>query len=174
MTLEFILVFPILWISFLATFEYGIWVLVNEAVVSSSIEGARKAAEFGADVNTIARTVQTFLNVHCIEFSTTGSGSGSNSYGDALVVIQFGPITLDGHFPNMEYSNQTFYRGNTDIPCTATGPGHPPPGNNQVLITVCTPVTNASGCRPVPNWIDTYGIDISSYTFQACSLANLE
>ncbi len=167
MTLEFLLVFPILVIAAFATIEFGILLLVQQAVTSASIEGARKAAQIGADADDVGQVVQDFLGTHEILFNTTAAGSGA-AFGDARVIIEFGPVDIDDR---LAQSLQTYERGNTDIPHVPIGA---PPGLNQVRVTVCTWVTDLAGVRPVPDWLVTFGFSIDGRVFQLRSLANLE
>jgi Flp pilus assembly protein TadG len=153
---EFLLVFPILFITTLATFQFGIVAIVNQAVVAAATEGAREAAKIGATTDEIATVIDDILSVHQITFDPTAT----NATDDARVVIEYGaPIST------------TVERGNTTLNCTAVGPAV---GTDEVKVTVCVRLTDATGCYPVPNWLSTFGFDLTGCTFEISSLANVE
>ncbi len=154
-TLEFILGTPVLFLTTLAVFEFGILLLVEQAFVTAAIEGAREGAKVGATTNAVAETVQRIIGVHCITFDTTGTASG-----DARVIIEDGSGVISGE------------RGNLTIDCTPNGPA---PSPQQIRVTVCAPVTDAAtGCTPVPDWLSGFGFSIKGKLFRVSSVANLE
>ncbi|MCH7688084.1 MAG: pilus assembly protein [Planctomycetes bacterium] len=106
-TLEFILAFPILFIATLAIFEFGILLLVEQAVVTAAIEGSREGAKLGSTTDCVAKKVQSILGVHCIEFDTMTAQPNS---GEARVIVEDGSGMISGE------------RGNLSISCTPEGP----------------------------------------------------
>ena len=63
--LEFMLVLPVLFIGTLAIFEFGIVMLLEQAIITSATEGAREAAK-GADPDEVALAVEQSLRLHNI------------------------------------------------------------------------------------------------------------
>ncbi|MCH7990343.1 MAG: pilus assembly protein [Planctomycetes bacterium] len=155
-TLEFILAFPILFIATLAIFEFGILMLVEQAVVTAAIEGSREGAKLGATTDCVAKKVQSILGVHCIEFDTMMAQPDS---GEARVIVEDGSGLISGE------------RGNLSISCTPEGPA---PTSTQIRVTVCVPVTDISGCKPVPDWLSYFGFSLQNKVFRVSSVANLE
>ena len=155
-TLEFIMAFPILFIATLAIFEFGILMLVEQAVVTAAIEGSREGAKLGATTDCVAKKVQSILGVPCLVFDTMMSQPNS---GDALVIIEDGSGLISGE------------RGNLSIQCTPEGPV---PSSRQIRVTVCVPVTDISGCKPVPDWLSYFGFSLQNKVFRVSSVANLE
>ena len=156
MTLEFILAFPILFIATLAIFEFGILMLVEQAVVTAAIEGSREGAKLGATTDCVAKKVQSILGVHCLVFDTM---TGQPNSGDARVIIEDGSGVISGE------------RGNLAISCTPEGPA---PSSTQIRVTVCVPVTDVSGCKPVGDWLSYFGFSLQGKVFRVSSVANLE
>lgn len=154
--LEFILAFPILFITTLAVFEFGILVLVQQTLTAAAIEGAREAAKIGASTNETATVVDEILSVHQITFDPTAT----NTTDDARLVIEYGPPL-----------STTANRGNTSIPCTPIGTA---PGTDEVRVTVCVNATDSTGCHPVPNWLSSFGFSLTGCEFEISSRANVE
>ncbi len=157
-TLEFILVFPILLIVTVAGFEFGILVLVNQAVASSAVEGAREAAKIGTTPDEVAETVQQYLVVHGVIFTT----NGTNNADPARVTIEGDLVTGD------PFMGQ---RGNTTIPCTPNGTV---PATDEVRVTVCVNVTNAAGLSPVPDLLEAFGFSLQGRVFEVSSRTDVE
>ncbi len=141
---EFFLVFPILFFGTLAVFQFGITMLLEQAVVTAATEGAREAAK-GAPLAEVRSVVESILGVHNIEIA---EGSG------ARIDIAAG------------CSTQT--TGDTDVVCTATGCTM----IDEVRVTVC--VNLSDGVSPVPDWLAMTGFSLEGKTLQASSLATRE
>lgn len=154
-TLEFLLAFPIVFITTLAIFQFGILLVVQQAVTGAAVDGAREAAKVGATLDCVAACVQQYLSVHCITFDPTGT----NTTDEAHLLVEDGSGMTSGE------------RGNTDLACSPHGPG---PSGSQVRVTVCVRVTDAAGCHPVPNWLTSFGFSQEDCVFEISSLANLE
>jgi Flp pilus assembly protein TadG len=153
---ELLLVFPILFITTLAIFQFGILAVVDQTVTASVTEGAREAAKIGAVTNEVAGVIDDILSVHAITFDPTTT----NATDDARVIIEYGaPIST------------TVERGNTTITCSAIGPAV---GTDEVKVTVCVNVTNAAGEQPVPDWLASFGFSLAGRKFEISSLANVE
>jgi Flp pilus assembly protein TadG len=65
LTLEVILVLPILLIVFLAALQFGILMVVQQAVAHAATVGAREAAK-GADIDEVACVVNQMLSPHAL------------------------------------------------------------------------------------------------------------
>lgn len=154
--LEFLLAFPILFITTLAIFEFGILVLVQQTLTAAATEGAREAAKIGASTNETATVVDEILSVHQIAFDPTAT----NATDGARLIIEYGPPL-----------STTAERGNTSIPCSPIGPA---PGTDEVRVTLCVTATDATGCQPVPDWLSSFGFSLSGCEFEISSRANVE
>jgi Flp pilus assembly protein TadG len=153
---EFLLVFPILFIATLAIFEFGIVLLVHQAVVSASVEGAREAAKVGATTNKVATAVDNVLTIHRIDFDPTTT----NGTDDAYLRLEYGsgvPATAE--------------RGNNTLSCTPVGTA---PNANEVRVTVCVNVTDSGGESPAPDWLAPFGFSLTGSIFEISSRANVE
>lgn len=153
---EVLVVFPVLFIATLAVFEFGILVVVDQAITAGATAGAREAAKVGAVTNEVAAVIDEIISVHQITFDPTTT----NATDDARVIIEYGPPI-----------SATAERGNTTITCFPQGPAV---GTNEVKVTVCVNVTNAAGEQPVPDWLSTFGFSLAGRTFEISSLANVE
>lgn len=167
--LEFILVFPIILIATLAVFQAGFLLLFHQAVTTAAIEGARTAAKFGvppnqSNVEPAAEQVQAILAVHGVTFDTTGTTGG----GEAFVRVEYGPIAPPVQDPGV--AAQFFEFGNATIVC----PPPSTPGTNLVRVSVCTPLTDATGSSPIPDLLGTFGLSLQGRRFETTALAQLE
>src|SRR5262245_42724610 len=70
-TLELMLALPILLLATLASFEFGLLTLVEHAVATATIDGAREAGK-GADCNQVAAVVNQYLAAHHLVITPTG------------------------------------------------------------------------------------------------------
>lgn len=155
--LEFLIAFPVLVIATLAVVEFGILLVVRHTVTAAAIDGARHAGQAGATTDTTAARVRAVLRVHGLDFDPDLPATAG--HGGARVVVEASDSALAGE------------RGNAAIPCDPTGPS---PAADEVRVTVCVPVTNAAGSRPVPNWLAPFGISLSGRTFAVSALARRE
>ena len=146
--LELILALPVLIIATVAVLEFGIIVLVQQAIVTAATEGVREAAR-GSSPNAVAAVVDRFLTVHNFAGSTAGTP-------DARVDVEVGPASSTV--------------GDATIPCTPTGPAAL--NTYETRVTVCVRVTD--GDRPVPDWLSYFGFSLTGKTYQISALATLE
>lgn len=65
LSLEFIFVLPILLIASIAVFQFGVAMVIRQAVVHSATVGAREAGK-GADADELVEVVDTVIGVHGI------------------------------------------------------------------------------------------------------------
>ena len=139
-------------------FEFGFLVLVNEAVTAASLRGAREAAKIGTTPDEVAETVQKYLAVHNITFTT----DGTNNSDPARVTIAGALAASD---PDMGE------RGNTSIPCTPKGPSI---AANEVRVTVCVNVTDSTGMTPVPDLLSTFGFSLQGHVYESSTRTEIE
>lgn len=151
--LELILVMPVLFISTLAIFEFGVLLLYEETVTSATVEGAREAAKT-TDDTVVAGVIQEFLAINQVIFDTT---TISNGGGNAYVLIERGLTTGE--------------RGNLNFAAAASGPN--PLSANEVRVTVSTPLVIAND-QPVPNWLKYFGLDLGTSRMRISSLTLVE
>jgi Flp pilus assembly protein TadG len=154
--LEGVLVLAPLLIVTLAILEFAIAMVVEQAIVSAASEGARAAARESATTTTVAQSVDKILEVHDVTFDPTGT----NATDDVQVSIEDGSGLL----------GIAGTRGNTTLACTPTGGVL---AANQVRVTVCVTMTNASG-QPVPDWLDMFGFSTSGRQFEVSAIALIE
>ena len=179
--LEFILVMPILFIAFLATFEFTFLGLVIQAGTTAAIEGARAGAlQYAAALpfnnnavgdtdptpnndiaDKIALCVDAYLSVHGLEVRDSGVSDDANK-ANVRVEIERGAMTAT--------------RGDdTNVVCNRVGTA---PGATEIVVTVCFNLvdsTNPQGPgNPVPNWLNSFGINLLTKRFQVSARATLE
>jgi Flp pilus assembly protein TadG len=121
-TLEVVLVLPILLILFLASLQFGILMVVQQAVVHAATVGAREAGK-GADVDEVACVVNQMLSPH------------------ALSVPYNAGVTLED--PSATQSVRR--RGNV----TCNPPPGPSLASNEVRVTVCVDATGKPFLNPL-------------------------
>ncbi len=194
--LEFIVAMPVLFIAFLAIFEFGILGLVVENGAHAVNEGAREGAKVwgglvlfdnnpalnydpkylnvnGDDIaDQIALSMDAILDVFDLEVRQNGTLSDNLAKANVLVIIERG-------------ANPVTYRGNIDLlaapyNCTRTGTA---PGANEIVVTLCFPLVNSSTPattygNPVPNWLASFGFNLNKpltpYRFEMSARSELE
>jgi hypothetical protein len=177
--LEFILVMPIIFITFLAIFEFAFLGLIIQAGTTAAIEGARAGAlQYAAALpfnnngagtdptgdndiaDKIALCVDAHLSVHGLEVRANGVSDDANK-ANVRVEIERGANTVT--------------RGDTTITCNRVGTA---PAATEIVVTVCFNLvdpTNPQGSgNPVPNWLNSFGIDLLAKRFQVSARATLE
>ena len=152
--LEVILALPALMVATVAIFEFGFILLVQQAVITAAVEGAREAAKVGSTTEAAALQVQQVLGTHELDFVAT---SGTNMTDDVRVLV-------DGPVPGL---NDV---GNSTLPCSAQGAAL---AANQVRVTVCVKMNNSKN-RPVPDLLGSLGFSLKDRTFEASALCPKE
>lgn len=71
-SVEVIFILPMLLIVFLAAMQFGVVMVVQQAVAHAATVGAREAGK-GADINEVACIVNRVLSCHCITVGTNAS-----------------------------------------------------------------------------------------------------
>ncbi len=183
-TLEFILVAPVVFIITIAIFEFGFLALTLQFGHAALIEGTRRGAElyppnYPLDDSTttslpdndisdqIVEIVNKYLAIHCVEiFDPTQNFVDNPDFVNAQILIERdGMVVTRGAAVN-------FPDGYT---CTASGI---PPDGDEIRVTLCFPLVdlnNPSGCgRPVPDWLSIYGVSLSDCVFEVSSRMPLE
>ncbi len=178
--LEFLLSMPILFVVTLAAFQFGILGLVIQAGTTAVMEAAREGAKAfpstlvldnnpvlntdptGDDdiADKIALIVDDFLAVHCLEVRQSGVSDDATK-ANAVVLIDRGGTTAT--------------RGDTTVTCNRTGTAA---GATGIVVTICFNLvdsTNPTGHgNPVPDWLSSFNLSISTCRFEMTSRANLE
>jgi hypothetical protein len=151
---------PVLIIVTLAIFQFGILMLIYQAVVTAAVEGAREAGK-GGNVNAVASVVNQILVPHGVV--VTSASTDAN-----IIVEQSQPPAA----PTV-----TMLNGN---PC------YPPTGVPLSTIHRETRVTfslslvpqgaaSAWGTRQgVPNWLSVFGFSLVGKRFEVSSLVRTE
>jgi hypothetical protein len=177
--LEFILVMPVLFITFLAIFQFAFIGLIIQAGTTAAIEGARAGAlQYAAGLvfdnnggstdptgdndiaDKIALCVDAHLSIHGLEVRQSGVNDDAAK---ANVRVE------------IERGADTGTRGDSTITCNRIGTG---PAATEIVVTVCFNLvdpTNPQGPgNPVPNWLNSFGINLLSNRFQVSARATLE
>ena len=154
-TLQLILVLPLLVIIGMATFEFGIIMVVQQTVTSAAIMGARAAAREGnaTDANTAAvAEVNRVLALH------------------GLAIVD-GDVNSDTRMA-LEYltnpPNPAIITGDPGL--TITTPSAPVMTGTDVRLTVCVDLTTA----PLVNFLSTFGLDFTGNRLQITSATTIE
>lgn len=145
-----ILVFPVLFTMTLAIFEFGMLMVYHQIVTSAATEGAREAAK-STDDTAVADVVQQFLALENVTFDTINPPSPS---GDAFLLIERGATTG--------------VRGNSLLTCEGKGPN--PLDPNEVRVTLCAKMVVAND-KPVPNWLQSVGLDLSEAKLEVSGMS---
>lgn len=153
--LEFLLVFPILFIATLALFEFFFIGLIMQSVTTTTLEAAREAAKVGATPSQVEQVVASYLGIHNL---AAGGSLDSSSNGLVHVFVE-------------RPASGNYDLGNTAIPCTSQGGVLPP---SQTRVTVSVLLTDGQGKRPVPNMLRSFGFDLGTRRFELSSKETLE
>ncbi len=177
-TLEFIIVAPVVFISVIAIFEFGFLALTLQVGHTALIEGTRRGAELypsmypldmaGPDndiADQIVEIMNAHLNVQCLEI--TQGFADNPDRANAQIIIE-----RAGMSPIMRGDAVNFPPG---FVCTPMGPA---PDVNEIRVTLCFPIVDATdptGCgNPVPDWLSRYGFSLDGCVFEVSSRMTLE
>ncbi|MGQ9607103.1 MAG: TadE/TadG family type IV pilus assembly protein [Thermogutta sp.] len=111
LTLEAVLILPVLVLTFLAVLQFGILMLVEQTIVHAATVAAREAAK-GADVDAVVLSAQSVLSLHGL------------SVGPAMTLVLEDPLSND----------PVQVRG--DLPCDIAGLPPLKPGEIRVTLGV--------------------------------------
>lgn len=140
LTIEFLLIFLILVLAVFASFQFGIAMVIRQAISHSATVAAREAGKF-ADADELVEVVNQILCVHQL------------TVGDDVTVILEDPQNVD---------EPIAIRGN--VVCDP--PAEPILIPNAVRVTVCVRIDSA----PFYNALTCYGIDFTGKHFQFSSV----
>jgi hypothetical protein len=140
LAIEFLLIFLILVLAVFASFQFGIAMVVRQAIGHSATVAAREAGKF-ADADELVEVVNQILCVHQLQV------------GDDVAVILEDPQNLD---------EPIAVRGNVEC----DPPTEPILIPNAVRVTVCVRIDSA----PFYNALTCYGIDFTGKHFQFSSV----
>lgn len=115
LTLEAVLILPILVLTFLAVIQFGILMLVEQTIVHAATVAAREAAK-GADIDATALSAHSVLGLHGL------------SVGPAMTLVLEDPLS----------DNPVQVRG--DLPCDISGLPTLNPG--EIRVTVCVSLSH--------------------------------
>lgn len=146
-TLEFILVMPIIVVITWAVFQYGILLLVRQSVTHAATVAAREAGK-GEPIDVLGRVVDNVLVVHCLDIADDDGDPIPNS--GMQVVLETGD-------PNGGAALvQSFGDGSLDC----DPPDDPEVQPDEVRVTVCVDLTKP----PICNFLFNFGL--TELTFQ--------
>lgn len=172
-TLEVIIVLPLLLFEFIAIFEFGVLAIVGTAASQAVVDGAHEGSllfpsslPFDLDGNpdpttnddiadAIALHMNRSLAIVGIEIQQTGSANDNLKLSNAYVKIVRGNVVAQ--------------RGNTSIAakCIQTGQAS---AANEVIVTLCFAlVSSPPAGHPVPDWLSMFGFSFSNNYFNATS-----
>jgi Flp pilus assembly protein TadG len=143
-TLEFLLVFPIVMIAFFALFEFGMLFVCLQTIETAAVEGAREKAKGRIDTQVISH-IDEILALHNIAAV------------NRRIVIENPPlVTMDtGATPT--------------VACTPQGDA---PVAGEVRVTICLFVSLNDA--PVPDILANFGLSIADQKFEISALAESE
>ena len=179
--LEFVVAMPILFFAFLAVFEFSFAMIAVDTSTTAVVQGAREGAfqydpavvfdnnvagtgiGLGTDpsvnddiADQVALAMDEYLSVINVEIRQNGVDDDTDKP-NAYVLIERGGVMAE--------------RGDATLTCNATGAA---PAANEIVVTLCYPLTSTSNGIPVPDFLSTAGFSLSTYRFEATSRALLE
>lgn len=179
--LEFVVAMPILFFAFLAVFEFSFAMIAVDTSTTAVVQGAREGAfqydpavvfdnnvagtgiGLGTDpsvnddiADQVALAMDEYLSVINVEIRENGVDDDTDKP-NAYVQIVRGGVMAE--------------RGDATLTCNATGAA---PAANEIVVTLCYPLTSTSNGIPVPDFLSTAGFSLSTYRFEATSRALLE
>ena len=179
--LEFVVAMPILFFAFLAIFEFSFAMIAVDTSTTAVVQGAREGAfqydpavvfdnnvagtgiGLGTDpsvnddiADQVALAMDEYLSVINVEIRENGVDDDTDKP-NAYVQIVRGGVMAE--------------RGDATLTCNATGAA---PAANEIVVTLCYPLTSTSNGIPVPDFLSTAGFSLSTYRFEATSRALLE
>lgn len=167
-SVEVMVALPVLVIVTLAIFQFGILMLIYQAVVTATVEGAREAGK-GGNINAVATVINQILVPHGVVVSSTST--------DANIVVEQSQLWIDPMQPPPP----------PIVTMLNTNPCYPPTGVPLSTAHLETRVTfslslvptggvnSAWGTRQgVPNWLSVFGFSLAGKRFEVSSLVRTE
>ena len=180
-TLEFIIVAPVVFIAVIAIFEFGFLALTLQVGHTALIEGTRRGAELYPDMypldlagpdndiaDQIVEVMNAHLNVQCLEIYDSTQGFTDNpNRANAQIIIERNEMTAVTRGDAVNFP--------AGFVCTPMGP---PPSVNEIRVTLCFPIVDATDPtgygNPVPDWLSRYGMSLAGCVFEVSSRMTLE
>ncbi len=176
-TLEFIIVFPIIFIASLAIAEFSFLSLMIEGATTALHEGTREGAEaypaaFPLDMpladndiaDKIVEVINDHLNVYNLEVADPANGFPDTSKQNVTVAIQRAGMP-------------TVTRNTVGDPACVP-PLLPVPAADEIVVTLCFEIVNSvdpDGINgPVPDWLATFGFTLAGTRFEMTTRQSLE
>lgn len=151
-TLQLILVLPLLVIIGMATFEFGIIMVVQQTVTSAAVMGARAAAREANTTNANNAAVAEVNRVLALH---------------GLAIVD-GDVNSDTRMALEYLTNPAVITGDPGL--TITTPSAPVMTGTDVRLTVCVDLTTA----PLVNFLSTFGLDFTGNRLQITSATTIE
>jgi Flp pilus assembly protein TadG len=147
---EAILSIPVLLIAMLAVIVFGWVALIEHAVNTAAIEGARIGAKLEGTDDEVLEVISEIVGIYELQTSDTNpAGAGQGNV-----------------YTRIDRGSETETYGNSDI---AGMPVGPTPSDSQVRVTVCVRITDV-----VPDLLETFGFSLVGRTIEVSSVANNE
>lgn len=157
-TLEFILVLPLLVVTLFAVAQFTVALLYRQAVSHAATVAARVAGQ-GEGINGVAQVVDDVLRTaHGINVLPDNSSSG------VRIVLEVGQSDAWGRPASSSFGDPSM---------TCNPPATPTVGPNQVRVTICFKLNR----NPPFNWLHNFNndyVDFSQGVFQISSLVEKE
>jgi hypothetical protein len=171
-TLEFILVLPLLVVILFAVAQFTVTLLIRQAVTHAAIVGAREAGK-GEGIEEVARAVDGVLEgAHGIDVATVTPRTPPLSASVLDVADSGVQIVLEVGQPDAEGRHAApYYFGDMNVTCIP--PATPEIRFDEVRVTVCIDL----GRHPMGNWLHRFSpdyVDFSNRHFSISSLAKKE
>jgi len=147
LTLEMILLLPILILSSLAIIQFGIAMTVDQAVTHAATVAAREAAKGVTDIDDLGEIVELALEAHDIKIGD-----------QANIVLEVGaasPVSSKGP-------------GDGGPDCSP--PSGPTLAADELRVTVCVDMSK----RPYLNVMGAFGLDFSNKVFTVSAVSKVE
>ncbi|GAB4151983.1 MAG: hypothetical protein Tsb009_27640 [Planctomycetaceae bacterium] len=146
-SLQVILLIPLLLIATISVVQYGMQVVARQTVQAAATAGARTAAR-GNKSEDVTKAIAHVLAADKIPVHQNGQ----------VVIVQ-------EHF-----GKEPIITGNISIPCKPNGPNL---REGEVRVTVCV-LAGSKGSSRIPNWLGALGRPLSPKHIQASSLVFFE
>lgn len=170
-TLEFILVLPLLVVTLLAVAQFTVALLVRQAVTQAALVGAREAGK-GEGIDEVARAVDGVLDgSHGIDVATVAYSAGTPPSTPGSVSITAVPnsgvhVLLQVGQPDVGLRPASTEFGDLSVPLM---PPATVPGPGEVRVTVAINLAR----RPTYNWLFNFSPEFVDFTTQNVQISSL-
>jgi hypothetical protein len=160
-TLEFILLLPILVLLLLAMGRFAVALVMREAVTHAATVGAREAGK-GEDTNEVALVVDGILEQgHALNLADDAGGIAQPVEGSGVRVF------LEVGQPDAHFRPERADFGDSTIACEP--PDTPAVQPDEVRVTVCLDLST----RPMCNWLFGFDQRASDFNGRYCRISSL-